>query len=234
MALVFLSDKKYFIFSKEKNDVDKKNTDRYFFLKMESTVQKKSYRTRQFIIQKAAPVFNKKGVSGTSLSDLAKATGLTKGSIYGNFKNKDDLAVCVFQYHMANIEKFFTNELAKAETPKEKLLAYPGVFRKIFKAMTAYGGCPILNTAAEADDTHKPLAKLASEAVCRWKKQIMELVETGKKTGEFNAQTDADAISEIIISLFEGAGIMAKITGRESFMNHTLDHMEKLIRSICI
>ena len=60
----------------------------------------KARQTRQFIIDKAAPVFNKKGVSGTSLSDLTRATGLTKGSIYGNFKDKDEVAVCVFQYNL--------------------------------------------------------------------------------------------------------------------------------------
>ncbi|WP_144916166.1 TetR/AcrR family transcriptional regulator [Mucilaginibacter frigoritolerans] len=35
--------------------------------------------TRDFILQKVAPLFNKKGYAGTSLSDLTDATGLTKG-----------------------------------------------------------------------------------------------------------------------------------------------------------
>jgi hypothetical protein len=60
----------------------------------------------------------------------------------------------------------------------------------------------------------------------------MELIHTGKKTGEIQPDADAIAISEIIISLFEGGGIMAKVTGEESFMKNTLDHMEKLIQSI--
>ncbi len=49
----------------------------------------KSEKTKAFIIEKAAPVFNTKGYAGTSLSDLTAATGLTKGAIYGHFENKD-------------------------------------------------------------------------------------------------------------------------------------------------
>ncbi|MBL7756118.1 MAG: TetR family transcriptional regulator, partial [Chitinophagaceae bacterium] len=47
----------------------------------------KAERTRQHIIEKAAPFFNKKGYADTSLSDITAATGLTKGAIYGNFEN---------------------------------------------------------------------------------------------------------------------------------------------------
>jgi AcrR family transcriptional regulator len=201
---------------------------------MKTQTLKKSDRTRQFIIEKAAPIFNKKGIAGTSLSDLTEATGLTKGSIYGNFKDKDDLAVSVFRYNISAIESFFSHEMKKASTITEKLLVYPRVYRRIYKAMIAYGGCPILNTATEADDTHKTLCKLVADAVTRWKKQIVELIDSGKHSGEIKNDTDAAAVSEIIISLFEGGGILAKVTGEETYMKNTLNHMEKLIQSIII
>ena len=57
---------------------------------------KKSLRTRQHIIQTTSKLFNKQGFAGTSLSDLSSATGLTKGGIYGNFKNKEEVALEVF------------------------------------------------------------------------------------------------------------------------------------------
>ena len=42
--------------------------------------------TSDFILETVAPIFNRKGYAGTSLSDLTAATGLTKGAIYFNFK----------------------------------------------------------------------------------------------------------------------------------------------------
>ena len=58
----------------------------------------KSEHTIHFILETVAPIFNKHGYAATSMSDLTSATGLTKGAIYGNFKNKEDLAIAAFKH----------------------------------------------------------------------------------------------------------------------------------------
>jgi TetR/AcrR family transcriptional repressor of nem operon len=57
----------------------------------------KAEKTKAFIIERSAPLFNSKGYSGTSMNDLMDITGLTKGSIYGNFENKDEVALAAFR-----------------------------------------------------------------------------------------------------------------------------------------
>jgi len=52
-------------------------------------------RTRQRIIEAAAQLFVRKGFYGTSIADLAQATGLTKGALYHHFENKDALFFAV-------------------------------------------------------------------------------------------------------------------------------------------
>jgi len=47
--------------------------------------------TRQQLLEAAVRVFGEKGVSGTSLQDIAEAAGTTRGAIYWHFKNKADL-----------------------------------------------------------------------------------------------------------------------------------------------
>ena len=58
----------------------------------------KAERTTAFIIKTVAPVFNKYGYMGTSMSDLTEATGLTKGALYGNFENKEALALAAYEF----------------------------------------------------------------------------------------------------------------------------------------
>ena len=137
---------------------------------MKSATHPRSERTRQLIIDAAAPIFNKKGYAGTSMSDLTTATGLTKGSIYGNFKDKDDVAVHAFQHNIDLIFDFFSKEIKAAGSTLDKLLAYPRGFRKIYPMILSYGGCPILNTGVEADDTHTVLRKMAVDVLAKWKK----------------------------------------------------------------
>ncbi len=192
----------------------------------------KSEKTRRFILEKAAPIFNKKGYAGTSLSDLTRATGLTKGSIYGNFKNKDEVAIEAFRYNVGNIARYFAREMEKKDTCIDKLLVYPRAYRKLYSAMVAHGGCPILNTATEADDTHQVLCRLTMEAIAAWKAAIVKLVEAARKNGEAKAETEPEKIAHIMLSLFEGGGILAKIAREEDYIQHAIDHVEQLIESI--
>ena len=50
----------------------------------------KGEQTRQRIVKEAAPIFNRRGYEGSSLSDLMKATGLKKGGIYRHFSSKEE------------------------------------------------------------------------------------------------------------------------------------------------
>lgn len=198
---------------------------------MKKTDATKAECTKQFIIEKAAPIFNKKGIAGTSLSDLTCATGLTKGSIYGNFKDKDEVAVCVFQYNVNNLISYLSRAITKEKTNIDKLLAIPKAYRKLYNTMIAYGGCPILNTAAEADDTHQVLCRMTVDAIDTMKKTIFKLVKAGIESGEFDNNTDADKIADVTISLIEGGSILSKVTGKKTYMMNSLEQIEKLIQS---
>ncbi len=196
---------------------------------MKSTTLPRSGRTRQLIIESAAPIFNKKGYAGTSMSDLTTATGLTKGSIYGNFKDKDDVAVHAFQHNIDLIFDFFSKELKAAGSTMDKLLAYPRGFRKIYRMILSYGGCPILNTAVEADDTHAVLRKMAVDVLAKWKKSIISLVEEGKTEGVIDMATNAKNMAEILIAIMEGGSVLSKVTGEESYILNAIDTAEKII-----
>jgi TetR/AcrR family acrAB operon transcriptional repressor len=65
-------------------------------LLMARNTKEKALETRERIIDAATDVFYDKGVSNTSLNDVAQATGVTRGAIYWHFKNKADLfdAIC--------------------------------------------------------------------------------------------------------------------------------------------
>jgi TetR/AcrR family transcriptional repressor of nem operon len=71
----------------------------------------KADRTRQFIIETTASIFNTKGYAGTSMSDITEATGLTKGAVYGNFGNKEDVALAVFDYNHGKVSGLIQGNL---------------------------------------------------------------------------------------------------------------------------
>ena len=192
----------------------------------------KAERTRRYIIEKAAPIFNKKGYYGTSLSDLTQATGLTKGSIYGNFTNKEEVALEAFEANVGLIMNSVAREVEAAETYLDKLLAYPRAYRKFGRLTLANGGCPIANTAVDADDTNPALAHRVAEIIRFWEKSIQVLTERGKKAGEIKAEADSTMVARTIIVLIEGGSIMSKATGDDGFYLNAVEQVEALVNSL--
>jgi TetR/AcrR family transcriptional regulator, transcriptional repressor for nem operon len=192
----------------------------------------KAEQTRKYIIEKTAPIFNRKGFEGTSLSDMSAATGLTKGSIYGNFANKDEVALEVFDYNLSKIENIIRSEMSKCNTAKDKLMVYVNVYDDFLKHPFPEGGCPILNTATECDDTHPALKKKASQALQNWKVKIMQLIESGIAGKEFKKINQVEAKALTIIASIEGAIMITQLTGKINYRNAIMASVKQIIEEL--
>lgn len=192
----------------------------------------KAERTKQFIIEKTAPIFNSKGYAGTSMNDIMNATGLTKGSIYGNFENKDEVALAAFDHNFGAIVSYIRQKIEVRPKMIDKILVYPETYRNFLKLSFLEAGCPVLNTSTEADDTHPMLRKRAVNALKLWKSSIEKYIEIGIETKEIKAGTNASEFSAILMSLIEGAVMQAKVTGNSTVLNITMDFLEKMIKDL--
>lgn len=193
----------------------------------------KAKETRAHIIEKTAPVFNKKGFAGTSLTDMEEATGLTKGSIYNNFANKDEVALAAFDFNLNKVNQLIKSEMSKHDSVRDQLLVYATIYGdSMLKDFFPIGGCPILNTAIDSDDTHPELRKRAKAAVLNWKKKIVDLIELGVARKEFNSTTRTEDTALMIIASIEGAIMIAKVTGNSDYMKSVLQSIKKIIHDL--
>ena len=192
----------------------------------------KAARTRQFIVEKTAGIFNKKGYAGTSLSDLTEATGLTKGSIYGNFKNKEEVAVAAFEYNTSKVRKQTKHLIDQASTYHDKLMVYAQVYHRFNTVGFPEGGCPILNTAVDADDTNPVLKEKAAQVIINWKKRIEDLIDGGIIAGEFKTGIDTAQTALSIISLIEGGIMIAKVTNTPASLDKVLKTVDIIITQL--
>lgn len=192
----------------------------------------KAEQTKKFIIEQVAPVFNRKGYAATSLHDLTEVTGLTKGAIYGNFKNKDEVAILAFDHNLSFIRDRLRANILDGRTGLDQLLAYPKTFREIFRQVLQFGGCPIVNTAIDSGDINEPLQDAVRTAIDEWKRSIVSLIENGIQGGEFSSHSDAEATAHVLICLVEGGYAMTKATGEEGYMQDSLSEMESIIMAL--
>ncbi len=191
----------------------------------------KAERTKAFIIEQTAPVFNKKGVVGTSLSDITEATGLTKGAIYGNFTDKDEVALAAFDYNVERVFSGIAEAMSNENTAVGKLMAITSFYRKYFAIDKYKYGCPMANTATECDDTHPQLHARVKSQYYKWRKGIELMVNEGKATGEFKDSFDAKAFAALMIVTIQGSIVVSKATGDAAFVTAPLDYLDAAIDS---
>nr|HEK5554558.1 multidrug efflux transporter transcriptional repressor AcrR [Escherichia coli] len=70
---------------------------------MARKTKQEAQETRQHILDVALRLFSQQGVSSTSLGEIAKAAGVTRGAIYWHFKDKSDLFSEIWELSESNI-----------------------------------------------------------------------------------------------------------------------------------
>jgi AcrR family transcriptional regulator len=190
----------------------------------------KAEKTKQHIIEKTATLFNTKGYISTSLSDITQATGLTKGSIYGNFENKDEVAIEVYKYNAGLLSRTLSRSFGEEyHKSVDKLHAFVAFYRKNWKFVFSNGGCPIMNAATEADDSFPALKTQVKRSFEQWMVKISATILEGQKNGEIDKKINAEQYASLFIMLIEGGILLSKTMGDQSFLNHALDKIAHMI-----
>lgn len=191
----------------------------------------KAARTRQMIIEKSAPIFNKKGFSGTSMTDILDATGLAKGGLYGNFESKEEIGREVFRYAFEKSYQGIVSAVSKKISPYEKLLAICDFHKDYTRKSPIEGGCPILNFSIEVDDTMPRLKRDVKAAVEKMLNDLFRIIEKGKRLGEIRKEADSVLYADFIYAQIEGAIFMAKALDDHRRMSQSMEMLKKIIQS---
>jgi TetR/AcrR family transcriptional regulator, transcriptional repressor for nem operon len=187
---------------------------------------RKGEQTRQEIIRKAAPIFNQRGYEGAALSDLMEATGLEKGGIYRHFDSKQQLAAEAFDYawNLALDTRFEgTDRIANAVDRLKQIVRN---FRDR-RAGLVPGGCPLLNTAIDADDGNSRLREKARRALSSLLDRVQSVIEEGQQRGEIRGDIDSSELATLIISTLEGSVMVSRLHRKDSARDVACRHLER-------
>lgn len=190
----------------------------------------KGERTRERIIRQTGPLFNERGYAGAALSDILEATGLRKGGIYNHFASKDELALAAFDHTFELASRHVTRALEGKKEPIERLVTLLEAYRTLLEEPALRGGCPILNTAVESDDTHPALRERARTAMDRWRSLFRKTIQQGVSSGMMRA-VEADEVASVMISTIEGAVMMSKLYGDRVHLERAIDYLRRYVET---
>jgi AcrR family transcriptional regulator len=182
----------------------------------------KGERSRQKIVETAAVLFNQKGFAGGSMGDLVAASGLEKGTLYGHFSTKEELALHAFDYAWKDTSDKRLRNLDTISNAVDKLKLH---IDNYVNTPSFPGGCPLLNFAVDADDGNLALRTRVRKALKGWEDFLAKVVEDGQVAGEINREIDPHSVANLLISLLEGATAIARLNKRSGALDDAQKHL---------
>lgn len=190
----------------------------------------KAERTTAYIIETVAPLFSKHGFIGTSMSDLTEATGLTKGALYGNFENKEALALSAFEYNSKILLNALDDVLSAPGTALDKLHNLTAFYKKYDVFTLPLGGCPVLNVGLDAQNNNRLLAAAAKEAIREIEGKIALVLENGVNSGEIKIPVTPLQFAKQLYTMIQGAIAMSTLMTDRKYLLNTLTYLDVLIK----
>ncbi|MEU3619962.1 TetR/AcrR family transcriptional regulator [Streptomyces sp. NPDC006872] len=187
---------------------------------------KSSAPSRERIVAGAADMISRRGLSATSIRDLAKHAKAPLGSTYHYFpEGKQQLATEAVRYAGGAVARILRAEL-RAGGPVAGLQAFLGLWRGIVVESDFRAGCPVLAVSVEeppADETPPALAA-AAEAFEGWERLLAEsLGERGV------ARDQAEGLAALIVASVEGATAMCRAKRGAQPLDQVAQQLEALI-----
>jgi AcrR family transcriptional regulator len=163
--------------------------------------QHNSKETRDLIISSAIDIFIEKGYSKTTLEDIVKGVGLTRGAFYWNFNSKNEILMEI----VSRYEDFYRNiyeNIEHFDSAFDTMRAF--LIRDLKVKNTPNHYVTIIRYKVEASqavsdlrDRQKKLDEMALDI-------IRTEIERGQKQREFSDKEDSGILSMLIFSFLLG------------------------------
>lgn len=143
-------------------------------------------KTRASIVKAGLKLFGANGYHGTSVGDIARAAGITKGAFYHHFQSKEDLLLLIHQEYADYQLEVMQAVLAENDSAVEQL---QGLIRCIVEAVGRYKPNVTIFFQERRYLTRSSLAQAARQRD-QLEETFQAVIERGIASGEFRQDLD--------------------------------------------
>jgi TetR/AcrR family transcriptional repressor of nem operon len=158
------------------------------------------------------------------------AAKIEKGGIYRHFASKEELALAAFDFAWNEVSQRRMRGLEEIDDP---LLTVEAFIRNFAKGrFTLRGGCPLLNTAIDADDGNAALRARARQAFRSWRRRLSSLFSLAVRRGTLERTVRPLALASVIIGTLEGALMISRLEGDKLALAIARDHLISYLKGL--
>jgi AcrR family transcriptional regulator len=186
------------------------------------TVTDRGSETRRRILEVAAEAFAERGYTGTSLSDVLKASGVTKGGFYFHFPSKEALALAALRHKQEQWTGAVMAAMLRHPRGVDQLAAMVDALCDQHEQDPACRA--ISRLSCELGDEHPELRPELRTQLTTWMDLVAALIRRGQDEGDIRPEVEPEVAAEVAVESFIGLETVAEVlTGRADLRRRAHD-----------
>jgi AcrR family transcriptional regulator len=188
----------------------------------------KGIETRRHIVDVASRAFAEHGYAGTSLNDVIRASGVTKGGFYFHFDSKAALALAVLDHVRSDWQASILAATAGEERAADRLAT---IMRALVAHKATHPAAGAVDRLCQELSQSEPDVREHIRHFHGWFEVTGHLLEQARAEGDLDPTTDIASAARFIVAAFVGADHLADLTG-ESLQESLEPHISYSLRAV--
>ncbi|MBK0421959.1 TetR/AcrR family transcriptional regulator [Leucobacter sp. CSA2] len=189
--------------------------------------QKRGLESRATLLESAAAIFAEKEYEGARLKDISEHAGISLGSLYFHFGNKEDVAKALLEQQSERMVQAFEAAVEGEDSPLERFLAA----RERLGALIAEDRI-VQSGIRLRQSTSEELRKLGDAPDRHWAGMTVEMLQAAVDAGELSEDLDVATLAELLNEMFVGAQIMSGQRGEWSELTGRLERQRPYVSQL--
>jgi len=185
------------------------------------------------LLDAAVHVVRQKGYAATSVDDLCRAAGVTKGAFFHHFESKEDLAVAAAAYWSDFTTELFDKAPYQAHRdPLDRLLGYLDFRREILRGNIEDFTCLLGTMVQEAYETSPKIRKACDVSISRHAAAVAKDIAAAKQLYAPEATWSPQELALFTQVVMQGAFILAKAKHGPKAAEASILHLKRYVECL--
>lgn len=190
------------------------------------------HESKSRLLDATLSVIRTKGYAATTIDDICAAAGLTKGSFFHHFKNKEDLAVAAAAYFGEKAAELFNSaSYHKHEDPLDRFLGYIDMRTEMLRGELPEFTCLLGTMVQETYQTHPAIREACERHITEHAATLVPDIAAAKKKYVPRARWSPESLGLYTQAVIQGAFILAKARQGPEVAAECMWHLRRYIES---